>query len=191
MPLTHRQDAPVQAPHRSRPGLGKRAWALVTIAVTLSLGHMPQAHALDGCLVLLCLAAPNWRAIPQCVPPIRQLLRDLAKGRGFPTCKMAGTGNSARNGNSQAPGNCPPQYTVTVQTDYGPQSSCSFSQVIDVTVNNQPFVRVWWEPSGQSVTEYLPPAKSQLGQWNTQFDQDFNAWQTTQQANDPFGTALP
>ncbi|RZA15171.1 MAG: hypothetical protein EOP02_25220, partial [Proteobacteria bacterium] len=36
----------------------------------------------DGCVVLLCLAAPSWRAIPQCVPPIRQLFRDLARGRG-------------------------------------------------------------------------------------------------------------
>ena len=191
MQLTHRPQAYEQAHHRRSPRPGMRAWGLGLIAVTLGFGQVPQAHALDGCLVLLCLAAPSWRAIPQCVPPIRQLLRDLAKGRGFPVCTMAGVGNSARNGNSQAPGNCPPQYTVTVETDYGPQPSCSFSQVIDVTVNNQPFVRVWWEPGGESVTEYLKEAKSQLGQWNTRFDQDFSAWQAAQPPNDPMGTFLP
>ena len=50
------------------------------VAAMLSTATVP-AMALDGCLVLLCLAAPSWRAIPQCVPPIRQLLRDLALGR--------------------------------------------------------------------------------------------------------------
>jgi hypothetical protein len=33
--------------------------------------------AVDGCLVLLCFAAPNWKSVPQCVPPIRKVLRDL------------------------------------------------------------------------------------------------------------------
>ena len=50
------------------------------------------AAAVDGCLVMLCFAAPNWRAIPRCVPPIRQVLRDLARGKAFPTCAMAGVG---------------------------------------------------------------------------------------------------
>lgn len=69
------------------------------------------ARAVEGCLVLLCFAAPNWRAIPQCVPPIRQVLLDLARGRAFPTCGMAGAGNSAAHAWASAPGNCPPQYT--------------------------------------------------------------------------------
>jgi len=52
------------------------------------------ASAVDGCLVLLCLAAPSWRAIPQCVPPITDVLRDLARGRPFPTCAMGSAGNA-------------------------------------------------------------------------------------------------
>jgi hypothetical protein len=31
------------------------------------------AHALDGCKVMLCLAAPNWREVPLCVPTIHEL----------------------------------------------------------------------------------------------------------------------
>lgn len=43
-----------------------------------------------GCEVLLCLANPNGpKAVSQCVPPIDRLFRDLARGRGFPTCNMA------------------------------------------------------------------------------------------------------
>ena len=61
------------------------------------------AVAVDGCLVLLCFAAPSWRAIPQCVPPIKQVLRDLALGRMFPTCAMSGPANSASHRWAQAP----------------------------------------------------------------------------------------
>ena len=43
-----------------------------------------------GCTVLLCLANPNGpTAVSQCVAPIRQLWRDLRRGRPFPTCPMA------------------------------------------------------------------------------------------------------
>lgn len=44
-----------------------------------------------GCEVLLCLANPGgpW-ALPQCAPSMSRLARDLAAGRGFPTCSMAG-----------------------------------------------------------------------------------------------------
>jgi hypothetical protein len=50
-----------------------------------------------GCEVLLCLANPQGpRAVSQCVPPINRLMRDLARGRGFPTCSMA-TGPNGRS----------------------------------------------------------------------------------------------
>jgi hypothetical protein len=50
-----------------------------------------QAQASDyGCRVLLCLANPAGpTAIAQCVPPITQLWRDLARLRPFPTCDEA------------------------------------------------------------------------------------------------------
>src|SRR5205814_2149317 len=43
-----------------------------------------------GCEVLLCLANPNGpTAVAPCVPPIRRLWRELARGHAFPTCAMA------------------------------------------------------------------------------------------------------
>lgn len=55
---------------------GKRRSAGVRVVLTLGVlvvtaAFSPPARAVDGCLVLLCFAAPSWRAIPQCVPPIR------------------------------------------------------------------------------------------------------------------------
>lgn len=50
-----------------------------------------------GCEVLLCLADPRGpRTESQCVPPINRLMRDLARGRAFPTCNMA-TGPNGRS----------------------------------------------------------------------------------------------
>ena len=50
-----------------------------------------------GCEVLLCLANPNGpTAVAPCVPPIRRLWRELARGHAFPTCAMA-TGPSGRS----------------------------------------------------------------------------------------------
>ena len=83
--------------------------AVASAAVlSLSLLAPTAAHALDGCLVLLCFAAPSWKSIPQCVPPIRQVLRDLARGKAFPTCGLSGAGNSARHAWARAPGTAHP-----------------------------------------------------------------------------------
>ena len=70
--------------------------ALAVVCFAGLLGVARPAAAVDGCLVLLCFAAPSWRAIPECVPPVRQVLHDLAKGKAFPTCPMAGEGNPNR-----------------------------------------------------------------------------------------------
>lgn len=57
------------------------------------LGAPSEASASDyGCRVLLCLANPAGpTAVAQCVPPITQLWRDLARvpPRPFPTCEEA------------------------------------------------------------------------------------------------------
>ena len=50
---------PVQSMATIMPGL----------AMVALFGMSPPAHAVDGCTVLLCFAAPSWRSIPQCVPP--------------------------------------------------------------------------------------------------------------------------
>ncbi|HAX22012.1 MAG TPA: hypothetical protein DCY64_17250 [Hydrogenophaga sp.] len=137
------------------------------------------ARAVDGCLVLLCFAAPSWKAIPQCVPPIRQVLRDLARGKGFPSCGMSGAGNSAYHAWARAPGNCPPQYTRVHESESGPIYTCDYSGAVSVSIEGKPFTRTWWNMSGNTVTDFSPTAKAQLGSWDTQFDDEHAAWKAT------------
>ncbi|MDC6166581.1 hypothetical protein [Paucibacter sp. XJ19-41] len=172
-PLTSRGDHP--APH------GKQApIAAALSAAALLLGTSTPALALDGCLVLLCLAAPSWRAIPQCVPPITQLWRDLARGRAFPNCSMAGGGNSASHAWASAPSFCPPQYTRIVDGPNGPRYYCNYTGAVAVTVNGQAFARTWWTLSGDTVTDFSPAAKAMLGRWDRRFDDDYAAWLASQ-----------
>jgi len=43
-----------------------------------------------GCTVLLCLSNPAGpMAVAECVPSIKQLYRDLLRGRAFPSCSMS------------------------------------------------------------------------------------------------------
>ena len=133
------------------------------------------ARAADGCLVLLCLAAPSWSSIAQCVDPVRQVLRDLARGRPFPSCAMSGAGNTARQEWASAPGFCPPQYTVTVEQESGRIQYCTYMGAVSVTINGALWTRTWWT-LGDSVTEYTDAAKASLGTWDTRFDDDLAAW---------------
>lgn len=166
--------------HRRRPIARSSRWTLawvLSLGVVLGGALAPRAaHAVDGCLVLLCFAAPNWRSIPQCVPPIRQVLRDLARGKPFPTCAMAGAGNSASHAWASAPGYCPPQYTRVFDGESGPIYSCDYTGAVSVSINGAPFARTWWTMAGDSVTEFSPAAKAQLGTWDTRFDDDYAAW---------------
>jgi hypothetical protein len=151
------------------------AWRTAALSLGLCLAAAP-ARAVDGCTVLLCFAAPNWRAISQCVPPITQVLRDLARGRAFPTCAMAGASNSASHQWASAPGNCPPQYTRVGYAESSPIYSCDFTGAVSVSIDGVPWARTWWSFGGKTVTEFAPGAKTQLGTWNTQFDDDYAAW---------------
>ena len=156
-----------------------RHWSasLTTTCVLAACLALPRsAHAVDGCQVLLCLAAPSWRSIPQCVPTITQLHRDLARGKPFPTCSMAGAGNSTNNTWASAPTNCPPQYTRVFDGESGPIYSCDYVGVISVTVNGTAFTRTWWSMAGDTVTEFTPAAKAQLGTWDIRFDDDYATW---------------
>ena len=134
------------------------------------------AHAVDGCKVLLCFAAPSWRSIPQCVPPIQQVLRDLARGRPFPTCAMSGPANSASHQWSSAPAYCPPQYTRVFDGESGPVYSCDYTGAVAVNIDGVLWARTWWSFAGDSVTEFTPAAKAQLGTWDTKFDDDYATW---------------
>lgn len=149
--------------------------APTALLVSLTLAA-PAAHAVDGCLVLLCLAAPNWRAVAQCVSPVRQVLRDLARGKVFPSCGMSGGGSAAGHEWANAPAFCPPQYTRWTEGESQRQYSCDFAGAVSVSMNGLPFSRTWWSFDGATVTEFFPAAKQTLGRWDTRFDDDFAAW---------------
>jgi hypothetical protein len=170
--------------HAAKRGLLARCAALVLAFAALS-GASTAARAVDGCLVLLCFAAPNWRSIAQCVPPIRQVLRDLARGRSFPTCDLAGSGNSASHAWAIAPSYCPPQYTRSYDDVDGRHYYCDYTGAVSVSVNGAPFARTWWTMSGDTATEFSPEAKTQLGTWDTRYDDDYAAWLATQSSSAP------
>ena len=147
------------------------------------------ARAVDGCQVLLCFSAPSWRAIAQCVPPITQVLHDLARGKPFPTCKMSGAGNSATHAWSQAPTFCPPQYSHAYETQRGTEYYCDFTGAVSVSVKGEPFARTWWSMDGSTSTEFSPAAKAQFSTWDTRFDDDYAAWLSAQPPAAPLDAA--
>lgn len=155
---------------------GTRAKCVAPLASAVLFLTPLTSHSADGCTVLLCLAAPSWRSIEQCVPPVRQMLRDLARGRPFPTCAMAGVGNTASHAWSAAPDFCPPQYTRAHDRPSGTFYTCDYDGAITVSVNGTLFTRTWWSMGGDSVTDYSPAARVQLGSWDPRFDAEFAAW---------------
>lgn len=159
----------------SHSGIFAQALVACSAACALALAPSP-ARAVDGCLVLLCLAAPSWSAIPQCVSPVQQLFKDLAKRKPVPRCSMSGAGNTAEHAWSSAPVFCPPQYTRTLDGDSGPIYQCDYTGAISVSIDGAPFSRTWWSFGGDSVTEFTPAAKTQLGSWDTRFDDDYAKW---------------
>ena len=163
---------------------GPRAFRFVALLASLmafaAAALLPtSARSEDGCLVLLCLAAPSWRNIPQCIDPVGHVLRHLAHGHPFPSCAMSGTGNSASNQATSAPALCPVQYTRAVEVVGGMAYECDYSGVVDVQVDGVLWSRLWWNESGDSVTEFAPSARARLGSWDTHFDDDYARWLAT------------
>jgi hypothetical protein len=148
----------------------------------------PPVRAADGCLVMLCLAAPNWRVIGQCVDPVRSVLRDLARGRPFPSCPMAGAGNRASHRWSSAPGDCPPQYTVEVPLESGTRYDCLFAGAIALTIDGALWSTTWWNLGGDTATDFGLAARGQLGSWDSRFDDDLAAWRAVTPTPAPCGT---
>ena len=160
--------------------------ALLALGALSAIG--PGAQAVDGCTVLLCLAAPKWSAIPPCVAPVRALFHDLARGRSFPKCKMGsdgGKGSDASNAWAVAPSLCPPQYTHELDIDPGPIYRCDYVGAVSIVIDGALFARTWWSPKGDSVTEFTSAAKAQLGTWDPQFDIDYAHWLATRPAATP------
>jgi hypothetical protein len=159
----------------SKPNAAGKGWLAAAVLIA-GLTQSPPTHAVDGCQVLLCFAAPNWRSIPQCIPPIHAVLRDLARGRAFPTCGMGGAGNSASHEWSVPPAFCPPQYTRVIELESSARLECDYSGAVSVTINGSLFSRTWWNMGGDTVTDFSPTAKAQLGTWDVRFDDEYAAW---------------
>ena len=138
------------------------------------------AQAVDGCKAMLCLAAPNWSAIPMCAVVIRELFRDLARGRAFPSCAMSGDANAANHQWALPPDFCPVQYTRKEELESGVRYTCDFAGAVSVFVNGMLFTRTWWSTNGDSVTEFTDAAKTSLGRWDPRFDNDLAAWKASQ-----------
>jgi hypothetical protein len=147
------------------------------VACAASLSASTPVRAADGCLVLLCFAAPSWSAIQQCVAPIRSVLRDLARGRPFPSCGMSNSANNASHRGAVAPGYCPEQYVRVFQNEGGSLTyTCAYDGAVSVVINGALWARTWWSMSGDSVTEFTPTAKATLVTYDTRFDDDYAAW---------------
>ena len=159
--------------------MGKHGIVAVATALLLSAGA-PAALAVDGCLVLLCLAG-DWSAISQCVPPVEQLFRELARGGAFPSCAFAqvpsipgmaptsapelgaGVQQAGAISASQTrltPANCPAQLASNRDRRF----SCSgYAGAVAISVGGVPWSRTLWSPSGKSLTCYSGAAKAALG----------------------------
>lgn len=169
----------IKAQAGAKRRLRRHGTAAPALAAALMMAAAP-ARAVDGCLVLLCLAAPDWSAIAQCVPPVTQVLRDLARGRPFQTCAMSGAGNSGSHQWASAPGNCPPQYTYAMELENDVAYGCDYTGVVSIQIDGAPWSRTWWSIGGRTVTDFSPAAKARMGSWNTKFDDDFAAWAASQ-----------
>lgn len=108
-----------------------------------------------GCEVLLCLSNPKGpTAVAQCIPPIKKLWRELAKGHAFPTCFMGGGGGGYGATHRFASANyCPENYLIPPQDDRDIWR-CALSGAVTVYANGQPAQRVWWGGE-ESFTEQL------------------------------------
>lgn len=110
-----------------RRGDAKSLTRSAALAAMLFLGSA-QVHAVDGCKVLLCRAG-NWSNISQCRPDVEEAFRQVARGRGWPTCDEGATANVANNQwSSQA--TCLAMYSRLDET--GAWAGCTYSGMISV-----------------------------------------------------------
>jgi hypothetical protein len=134
-----------------------------------------RAQATDGCKVLLCLAG-NWSNLSQCRPDVEQAIREVAEGRGWPSCDTAGAGNQATF-QATTEATCPPFYS-TYNVDTGAWSSCQYSTLITVRVNNELWSDLFSSfPSTATSTRYYAPARAALGEsMDPRYDLDAAAY---------------
>ena len=80
-----------------------------------------SAQAADGCKFLLCMGAPNPMGIAECAPTVKEVLRDLSKGRGLPTCKLESGLDSKTSGS----------YVTYARASYTPRCPKGYAQGSD------------------------------------------------------------
>jgi hypothetical protein len=154
------------------------------LALVLTAATATPAQAVDACKVLLCLAG-SWRSIPACVPEVRKVLRDMARGKVFPTCKMAQAPSGL--GVTSTPGgytgvsdrmlqgtNCPHYFRLwswlkdesQVSPDGKPMGSwsmdCEYSSVAELTINGLAWKRTYANQY-EALEEWQPAAREALG----------------------------
>jgi len=136
------------------------------LAAVSLIAAMSPVHADDwGCEVLLCLANPAGPlAAAACVPPIKKLWRELARGHAFPTCLTAHTSNQTYTRYDTATTrNCPPAYLYYAGA-HGTELRCALGGVVTTVVEGKPVSRIWWADETQTYTEYstysAPPSKA-------------------------------
>lgn len=151
---------------------------LIFILLSSGVFFASLARADDwGCEVLLCLSNPAGpTAVTQCVPPIKKLWRELAKGRAFPTCMMNNSNSSSAQNTWSNENNCPPQYIRYQQNDSG-TPYCLYSGVITTITNGQVVMQTWWS-SSDSVTQYFGAPQTHSN--DQRFDREQSAWQIEQ-----------
>lgn len=143
-----------------------------------------QAHAVDGCKVLLCLAG-DWSNISECRPVVQEAMRDVARGHGWPTCSMSGAGNSASY-RYITPSDCPVFYQQWgLEGDAGNPVyvGCGgYGALIKVQVNGAAWLDMFWSFGGlPSSTRYYPPARAALGaNIDPKYDNDAAAYEPPQ-----------
>jgi hypothetical protein len=62
------------------------------------------------------------------------------------------------------------------ESESGPIYICDYTGAITVTIDGKPFTRTWWDMGGDTVTDFSPVAKAQLGTWDTRYDNDHANW---------------
>lgn len=115
-----------------------------------------NARASDhGCTVLLCLANPNGpMALGECVPPIKKLFRDLARGHAFPSCAMGTSGNTNKATNrGLSLANCPEEYREydDYEDNRPSRGRCIYKGAITVQVNGENKSTVYWNDTDSVV----------------------------------------
>ncbi|RZI60593.1 MAG: hypothetical protein EOP14_00515 [Pseudomonas sp.] len=149
------------------------------LAGIFTLAAPATVYAADGCKFLLCIAGP-WRSISECVPTVREVFRDLAKGHGIPSCSMSGSGNSASNNWVYSEQSCPVMYRM--YGEYGYQG-CRYPGQITVMVEGQPWSTVYWDMGGNTSTFWTDKARAAMNSTPTPtpidltYDNDYAAYQ--------------